>query len=225
MSENSGKAILINISPKMCAAIIDGDKTEEVKKTIPKIKPPFKCYIYCSKPKKYNSVVSLYTDELYRLPSGEIKYGTSIELARFPNQWNNDNFLNGKVIGEFICDRTDWLDPNASGLFLDFTTPLRTICMSLGEIMDYNNNHDVYLWHISNLIIYDKPKELGEFSKYWNYNEDKRPCESCELHQFDYSENMMICEHDFDGEDCPKMKLSRAPQSYFYVNDIGDGGD
>lgn len=44
----SEKAVLISIRPKWCQKIISGEKTIEVRKTRPKINPPFKCYIYCS---------------------------------------------------------------------------------------------------------------------------------------------------------------------------------
>ena len=40
------KAVLISIRPKWCEKIISGEKTIEVRKTRPKMNPPFKCYIY-----------------------------------------------------------------------------------------------------------------------------------------------------------------------------------
>ena len=40
------KAVLISIRPKWCERIISGEKTIEVRKTRPKLEPPFKCYIY-----------------------------------------------------------------------------------------------------------------------------------------------------------------------------------
>lgn len=40
------KAVLISIHPKWCEKIISGEKTIEVRKTRPKMNPPFKCYIY-----------------------------------------------------------------------------------------------------------------------------------------------------------------------------------
>ncbi len=40
------KAVLISIRPKWCEKIIGGEKTIEVRKTRPKLGPPFKCYIY-----------------------------------------------------------------------------------------------------------------------------------------------------------------------------------
>lgn len=43
------KAVLISIKPEWCEKILSGEKTIEVRKTKPKIAPPFKCYIYCTK--------------------------------------------------------------------------------------------------------------------------------------------------------------------------------
>ena len=40
------KAVLISIRSKWCEKIISGEKTIEVRKTRPKMTPPFKCYIY-----------------------------------------------------------------------------------------------------------------------------------------------------------------------------------
>ena len=42
------KAVRISIRPKWCEKIISGEKTIEVRKTRPKLDPPFKCCIYCS---------------------------------------------------------------------------------------------------------------------------------------------------------------------------------
>ena len=44
------KAVLISIRPKWCELIASGQKIVEVRKTRPKLKPPFKVYIYCCKP-------------------------------------------------------------------------------------------------------------------------------------------------------------------------------
>ena len=40
------KVVLISIRPKWCQKIMTGQKTVEVRKTRPKMNPPFKCYIY-----------------------------------------------------------------------------------------------------------------------------------------------------------------------------------
>lgn len=83
------KAILISIDPEWCRLIASREKTVEVRKTRPKIKTPFKCYIYCTLPKR----------------SGDI-YLTG---NRNPVQGN------GKIIGEFICGRIIEFPYNANG--------------------------------------------------------------------------------------------------------------
>ena len=40
------KAVLMSIKPNFCELIASGKKTIEVRKTRPKLQPPFKCYIY-----------------------------------------------------------------------------------------------------------------------------------------------------------------------------------
>ena len=51
-------------------------------------------------------------------------------------------------------------------------------CLSPAEIFRYANGRRVYAWHISDLVIFDKPKELGEFGlekapQSWCYVEEK----------------------------------------------------
>lgn len=45
------KAVLISIRPEWCQKIASGEKTIEVRKNRPKLAPPFKCYIYCTRDK------------------------------------------------------------------------------------------------------------------------------------------------------------------------------
>lgn len=45
------KAVLMSTQPKWCELIANGKKTVEVRKTRPKLKTPFKVYIYCTKGK------------------------------------------------------------------------------------------------------------------------------------------------------------------------------
>lgn len=70
----------------------------------------------------------------------------------------------GKVIGEFICDNIIdfWYD---KGFYLP-TGKLKTdTCLTNTEFYDYGKGKPLYGLHISNLKIYDKPKELSEFKK------------------------------------------------------------
>lgn len=108
-----GQAVLISIRPKWCELIANGKKTVEVRKNSPKLKTPFKCYIYCTKPSKRHQTICgcmvLNSDELFRHPRKGIKYGDSIELM-CEDDYSADNFLNGKVIGEFMCRTIEEFD-------------------------------------------------------------------------------------------------------------------
>lgn len=137
------KAVLISIQPKWCELIANGEKTVEVRKTRPKLDVPFKCYIYCTKSKK--------TYESFAVSGKPYECG-------------------GKVIGEFVCDRIDYV--RNYGDMVDSYDCIAS-CLSANEIIEYakdKNGNFVYTygWHISNLVIYDKPKELSEFCRYDN---------------------------------------------------------
>lgn len=46
------QAVLISIQPKWCEKIEKAEKTLEIRKSAPKLRPPFKCYIYRTQSKK-----------------------------------------------------------------------------------------------------------------------------------------------------------------------------
>lgn len=183
--------IMLSIRPKWCELIASGQKTIEVRKTKPKCDAPFKVYIYCTKPsKKYQTVsgcMVLNSDELFRLPTGEIKHGSSVEMMRYDN-YTTDNFLNGKVIGEFVCDKIHSIHvPSDIRYCLDFgiwsplsEKVLNDACLTAEESLDYAGNKEfIFGWHISDLTIYDKPKDLGDFGikrppQSWCYVEKER---------------------------------------------------
>lgn len=60
---------------------------------------------------------------------------------------------NGRVIGEFVCDNVEWMSMRDCD----------KACMTLKEVVDYAKGKKLYAWHISDLKIYDRPKELSEF--------------------------------------------------------------
>ena len=135
------KAVLISVNPKWCELIASGEKTIEVRKTKPKLKPPFKCYIYCTKDKNNH----FWTGKRY-----------SYADDRSHNAFDKDG--NGKVIGEFTCDTfvidiTYGRDPLYCG----------AACMNAIDVAAYALNYPKYGWHISDLKIYDEPKELSDF--------------------------------------------------------------
>ena len=151
------KSVLISIQPKWCELIASGKKTVEVRKTKPKLDTPFKCYIYCTQNTPYNPVIPMrYEKEDGNIYTGGKRYA---------------EFLTGKVIGEFVCDKIYDITPH----FDTPTFPNQYICgwkygkdydcLSFEELTGYLNGKNGYGWHISDLVIYNKPKELSEFHK------------------------------------------------------------
>lgn len=216
------KAVMKSVSPRICEKVANGNCTILVSKTAPKCEEPFKCYIYCTKAsKKYQTICGcmvINTDELYRLPNGEIKHDWSGELMCCNGEYTRDNFLNGKVIGEFVCDKVynlvnafggivfadenlNQLDPQ---LFRDMS------CLTDEQTADYLGDKDGYGWHISDLKIYGKPKELSEFYRPCSYS---GICYSCNRFRPNGTPNDKP--NDFcDGE------ITRPPQSWFYVEEL-----
>lgn len=189
------KAVLISIQPKWCELIASRRKTIEVRKTRPKIETPFKCYIYCTKQKTI-------ADEYCGNRNGHIYID------------------NGKVIGEFVCDNIEKLKYNCDGYgdewheWNDEYVTCEDMCLSEKELEDYLSTSNGYGWHISELKIYDKPKELWEFSSYGckivgdcciNYD-----CPNC-------IDNGWMQPPDCKIDGC---YLTRPPQSWCYVEEL-----
>ena len=146
-------AVLISIKPKWCKLIAECKKTIEVRKTRPKIDVPFKCYIYCTQ-EKYK------VDALRILPNGRVE-GWQIERANILGE-----YCNGKVIGEFVCDKIDEIgySPEMHGQYISNIENLHEVsCVNFEEMFDYIADGFGFGWHITNLVIYDKPKEVRDF--------------------------------------------------------------
>lgn len=200
------KAVMLSIRPKWCEKIANGEKTIEVRKNRPKLETPFKCYIYCTQASvKYQTICGckvLNSDELYRHPEQGIKHGNSIELMLCEN-YTKDNFLNGKVIGEFTCDRIFPINVFDNGGIQNwFFEHMERSCLTYEGLADYiGNGRTGHGWHISNLKIYDTPKELSKFS---------RPFENC----ID-----KVCD-EFGCASCENGgHIKRPPQSWCYAEE------
>jgi predicted transcriptional regulator len=180
------KSVLISIQPKWCEFIASGKKTVEVRKTKPKLEVPFKCYIYCTKDNTFAEKT----------------------LRGFDNNGKAIYFKanKGKVIGEFVCDKIDYIGWISNPAKLDWKNYYdKNSCLTSSQLYDYSNGGCYYEWHISDLVIYDKPKELSEFKKPCNHKND---CCTCDR-------------YDYIGHRCYD-EITRPPQSWCYVE--GDEG-
>ena len=191
------KSVMISIRPEWCAKIANGEKTIEVRTTKPKLETPFKCYIYCTK-----GFPMLWKD------------AEKVFMADSKYEWLHFTPapLNGKVIGEFVCD----------AIFVDKTfghdSMLYTAaCMEAADVAAYCVNSEMYGWHISDLIIYDKPKNISEFiapSETGCCNEGT--CKGCFYFERGNGFNLEDdCTADFDTDMFSPVR--RAPQSWCYV--------
>lgn len=156
------KSVLISIKPKWCELIASGKKTIEVRKTRPKCDTPFKCYIYCT-------LSELLTRSHY---NGEIYVATSKKHQKALER-NGNTTLSGKVIGEFVCKNMTCIqaDIDFQGEKHLYNTAFieNRMCLNDEELFNYiyeGKRNEGYGWHISDLVVYDKPKSIKEFYHY-----------------------------------------------------------
>lgn len=175
------KSVLASFKPKYCELIASGRKTAELRKNCPKIDVPFKVYMYQTKGRWIYKIL----------------------------EWLG--LYQGKVIGEFICKHIN----TAMTLFEGTDIPIfhqaviNASCLSNDEVEKYGNGKTVYAWHISDLIIYDEPKDLDEFEKPCSHD-----CKNC---KYWYSGSFIDYEPPCcEWEDC---FITHPPQSWYYVEE------
>lgn len=188
------KAILISIKPKWVSKILNGEKTIEVRKSKPKCDLPIDVYIYCTK--------------------GEPCF------AGIPRS-GNYTVLNGKVVAKFTLNRVEEIIFGTT-LYNDlgfFTGDLYSFdlykqsCLTKKEMQHYlkvkPNGLSGYAWHISNLVIFDRPRELGEFNNICPRKDER--CHLCKYWVYNKIGTHGRC----------KNELTKAPQSYQFI-EVGE---
>lgn len=146
--------VLFAIRPKWCDKILDGEKTIEVRKTRPKLALPFRGYIYCTKPKYEH-------EDFFVVNAGTDKA--------------NDFYGGGRIIAEFTCNRiAEYIQVGCSLRDKEYCEirdnmthriDFAPMCLSPQEFDEYGKGKPLYGLQISDLIIYNEPKELHEFYK------------------------------------------------------------
>lgn len=168
------KKVLISIHPRWCAEIFNGQKTIEVRKSFPRqLETPFEVLVYCTKGKENEKMCF-------------DRYSPYIG--------------NGKVIGEFVCDKIEKIEFQAqcSSTLSErwmFNRIAKQACLTAVDMSAYLNGDNGYGWHITAPTLFDKPKELSEFRKVCLNGK----CSDCIY------------------EEC---KITRPPQSWCYVEKL-----
>lgn len=171
------KAILMSIQPKWCELIESWKKRVEVRKSAPQ-EVPFKAYIYQTKKRWIYKILPSLKDR------------------------------QAKVIGEFVCNKIEECIPDYNPVIQEFFynewEDSEASCLTAEEQSKYGKDKPLYGWHISDLKIYDKPKELSEFKKVCPMKNSD--CAKCEFYS------------DYSGS-CTNW-LTRPPQSWCYVEEL-----
>lgn len=184
------KAVMLSIQPKWIELIASGKKTVEVRKTKPKIDVPFKCYIYCTMGK-----------DLLTSSDGIVNKPNTIVFDLLNGSKIHE--LNGKVIGEFVCNAIISHCEMANADIAEYQG-----CIKREKLLEYANGKELYGWHITDLVIYDKPKEVREFyQKCKSYDKDEWENDDC-----------LECENPCGNGG--KLYLKRPPQSWCYCEEL-----
>lgn len=222
------KSILISIQPQWVEKILNGEKAIEIRTTMPKCELPCKVYIYFTKKKPYLYRVN--DDNKFEL-TNKLTFQDSSCFVR------DYNAQNGKVVAEFTLNKIEILWQNnknktSTATVVDKAIFEKQTCMSWEQYCEYHKckngkYSNSYAWHIDDLKIYDKPKELSEFRK--DLDCDDYPCNKggknsdCEYSYYDITEGCSACGIDFDGECCIYKTIKRPPQSWCYVEECNNG--
>lgn len=172
--------IIASIRPKWSYLIFSGQKTIELRKSKPKT-IPFKTTVYCTKASIRNRTITgcmvLNDDQLFIHPRYGLQHGDSICLM-CEEDYTEDNFLDGKVIGGFICSRVIEYLPDDEG---DYSIPkedLTAMCLTMEEVKAYGNGKPLYGWVIENPKL-SKPKTLTDVGlerapQSWQYFKEEK---------------------------------------------------
>lgn len=222
------KKILISIQPQWVEKILNGEKTIEIRKTIPKCDFPIKVYIYCTK-----------NGELLRECIYPNEKPNNREFYIASRGIDNERNLNGKVVAEFTLNKVDAyyygdlsypipsyegdtsIKELPDGYFIT-SGDLKKCCLTYEELLKYGNKKTLYGWKIDNLKIYDEPKELSEFYNInkmkkgaYNYYQDIEVVKDMSINEL-----VKLVKYIEKKEKRKLCRLTKAPQSWCYVEEV-----
>lgn len=182
------KSIMLSIKPQWVEKIINKEKTIEIRKTKPNCELPCKVYIYCTMPEKQEN--------------------------RKPHSW--EVVWLKRVVAEFELNKVDIYLMN-SGFYYDEIEDIEKTCLNYDDLKSYGKGKTLYAWHIDNLKIYDKPKELSEFYGFIPNNKCKKhengfACDKCDAYDKEHDTCLALYY-------CHKP-IKRPPQSYMFVEEL-----
>lgn len=211
-------AVMLSLRPQWCEKIFNGSKSIEVRKSRPSIPTPFKVYVYETKGKtKYWSqpmpipytegrgkVIGSFVCDRVEEYEGEFWDDDTYERIQEP--WEPSDFAE---YGEYEYDTI-----GENGEFYGKGIELsKQSCLSWNELRKYVGQglKDFYGWHIIEPKLFDKTRELYEFSKF-GFKDAGGCCINYKCPNYIDNGWMQPPECKIDG-----CFLTRAPQSWCYI--------
>jgi len=214
------KAILLSIRPEHALNILEGKKTLELRKRVPK---DFKgwVYLYVTKAKPYLLWEEDYIGGHYVSHRWTFLHGYSKEEAyeiwgsAYENEDTYIGIVNGFVIARFWFEEYDkYTDVSDCGMtscgmecendftykLYDLDDELEKLCLTYNEVYLYGQGKDLYAWHIKKLEIFDEPMDLNEFKTIYKT-------------KISSYENGIKSTEKYGV----KFSVTKAPQNYMYV--------
>ena len=176
--------ILASIKPYYYYLIAEEKKKIEVRKMALKNLPQ-DIVFYMSKDEKSFAKIPKEFQEKYRKHFGKV--GLAIvcdKITRYNCDKNFDEYFIAGYIGAYM--------------------PLKEMCLTNKDLIEYGKGRPLYGWHISDLKIYDKPKPIMQFYK---------PCPI-------KIKNCPVCELYSTYTGCCMNNIDRPPQSYMFVEEV-----
>lgn len=219
------KQILISIKPEWVAKILNGEKTIEVRKTIPqeirkclqdykctKNIEPYEVFIYCSKGKNL------------LLDNDDKKYYYNPECY---NQ--NDIFLNGKVVAKFVLNKADVVEcnnvPYSEKAHFGYSYHLDNGVYFNPYVKEYKERHKPY--NCDNGLVFER-KYTKRIEILKNQDFEKmciKPQEIFKYLNYSFNDICLFYIDNLEIFDKPKQlsefNLKKAPQSWCYCEYIG----
>ncbi len=206
--------VLISIKPYYYYLVGEGIKKVDIRKTIPKAKDWDKeVLFYMTNDEKSFAQIPKEFQAKYRKHFGKV--GMQIICDNITNLFcefkYNDCYQVIYTLDNYNSDDKHryWIPIWDNEDNHNWDKQLAPSCVKIEELNKYMENVDkqFYAWHISNLVIYDKPKKLSKFFAKCNIPEKKCKC----------------CDNCYEMEDSygryfAAKKLTRPPQSWQYIN-------
>lgn len=216
------REILLSIKPEHLVKILNGEKTLEIRKTMPKCEVPCRVRLYCTKPTNYYRIGHMIfnTDDLWYHPVKKTYIcDDSYELMCLPDgyTYTKDNFLNCKVVGSFILKSVRCFEAQCSAY-------------DQNSIYEIKGGYSKYLGELQNPNLELLKESCLSSKQLEKYIQDKNG-DIIDKRFYGWCiSDLNILDKPFDlwndgyfGNPKTKLRILKAPQSWCYCKYDKDG--